>query len=145
MLLSAMPPRAARKRASGAPAPPVIECGLGQRRRSTHVSAIQLRNRCDRHRYRQVRKIDWRMADEGKQTGQAASAMLSMMPLITGYMPSRVVHIAAQLRLADLLAAGPVSSARAGARDKSSSASPCAYRKPDPSVIIALESLKLAG
>jgi hypothetical protein len=51
------------------------------------------------------------MADEGKQTSEAASAMLSMMPLITGYMPSRVVHIAAQLGLADLLAAGPVSSA----------------------------------
>src|SRR5260370_9482660 len=31
---------------------------------------------------------------------------LTLMPLITGYMPSRVVHVAAQLGIADLLADG---------------------------------------
>src|ERR1700741_5009529 len=35
-----------------APAPPVTEAGPGQRRQGArHVSAIQLRNRRDRHRY----------------------------------------------------------------------------------------------
>ncbi len=41
---------------------------------------------------------------------QAASSLQSIMPLITGYMPSRVVHVAAQLGLADLLAEGPSTS-----------------------------------
>jgi orsellinic acid C2-O-methyltransferase len=34
-------------------------------------------------------------------------APVSLMPLITGYMPSRVVHVSAQLGIADLLADGP--------------------------------------
>jgi hypothetical protein len=41
-----------------------------------------------------------RMSAEG-------DAPATLMPLITGYMPSRVVHIAAQLAIADLLADGP--------------------------------------
>ena len=32
---------------------------------------------------------------------------LTLMPLITGYMPSRVVHVAVQIGIADLLADGP--------------------------------------
>jgi hypothetical protein len=37
------------------------------------------------------------------------AAALTLMPLITGYMPSRVVHICAHLGIADLLAHGPKS------------------------------------
>ena len=36
-----------------------------------------------------------------------SDAPATLMPLITGYMASRVVHVAAQLRIADLLADGP--------------------------------------
>ena len=50
------------------------------------------------------------MTSAGKQTGQAASMVQSVMPLITAYMPSRVVHIAAHLGLTDLLAEDPANS-----------------------------------
>ena len=39
--------------------------------------------------------------------GPQGGTPVSLMPLITGYMPSRVVHVSAQLGIADLLADGP--------------------------------------